>query len=227
MEHTVVDHAPEELRYLVHGAIRLARTYTALDDLEHYQTTRLHLPFRRGLKVTGTQLVERGVLTEPMDVYFMPLAALDAAMHSGDLALLAAAAATHKAGYLSACERTPDRIFGEAEPIDLENGNVLKELGGSPGIVEGEVFVVRSPEKFPHFPKQAILIARTTNPAWTPLFYQASGVIIESSGPRSHGAVTARELGLPAVMSVRHVTRVLVNGQCVHIEGRKGIVQIR
>ncbi|MGP1667626.1 MAG: PEP/pyruvate-binding domain-containing protein, partial [Rhodanobacter sp.] len=68
MEHSVLNHAPEELRYLVHEVIRLARTYTALDDLEHYQTTRLHLPFRRGLKVIGEQLVNRGVLTDPMDV---------------------------------------------------------------------------------------------------------------------------------------------------------------
>jgi phosphohistidine swiveling domain-containing protein len=226
MEHTVLAHAPEELRYLVHEVIRLARTYTALDDLEHYQTTRLHLPFRRGLKAIGMQLVERGVLGDPMDVYFVPLAVLDAAMHSGDLSPLAAAAALHKAGYLAACKCTPDWIFGEAEPIDLDGSDVLKGLGGSPGIVEGEVFVVRSPEDFPHFPKQAILVARTTNPAWTPLFYQAIGVITESGGPLSHGAVTARELGLPAVMSVRHVMRLLVNGQRVRIDGRNGIVQI-
>lgn len=226
MEHTVLAHAPEELRYLVHEVIRLARTYTALDDLEHYQTTRLHLPFRRGLKAIGTRLVERGVLGDPMDVYFVPLAILDAAMHSGELAPITDAAALHKAGYLAACERTPDWIFGEAEPVDLDGGDVLKGLGGSPGVVEGEVFVVRSPEDFPHFPKRAILVARTTNPAWTPLFYQASGVITESGGPLSHGAVTARELGLPAVMSVRHVMRLLVNGQRVRIDGRNGTVQM-
>ena len=226
MEHTVLEHAPEELRYLVHEVIRLARTYTALDDLEHYQTTRLHLPFRRGLRAIGAQLVERGVLPDPMDVYFVPLAILDHALRSGELAPIMPAAAQHKAGYLAACERTPDWIHGEAEPVDIDGTDVLKGLGGSPGIVEGEVYVVRSPEDFPHFPKDAILVARTTNPAWTPLFYQASGVITESGGPLSHGAVTARELGLPAVMSVRHVMRLLCNGQRVRIDGRNGTVQI-
>jgi pyruvate,water dikinase len=226
MEHAVLDRAPEELRYLVHEVIRLARTYTALDDLEHYQTTRLHLPFRRGLKAIGGQLVGRGVLADPMDVYFVPLAILDRALHSGELAPITDAATRHKAGYLAACARTPDWIFGEAEPVEVDGSQVLKGLGGSPGIVEGDVFVVRSPEDFPHFPKDAILVARTTNPAWTPLFYQASGVITESGGPLSHGAVTARELGLPAVMSVRHVMRLLDNGQRVRIDGRNGTVQL-
>lgn len=226
MEHSVLSHAPEELRYLVHEVIRLARTYTALDDLEHYQTTRLHLPFRRGLKAIGAQLVERGVLADPMDVYFVPLAVLDGALHSGELASITEAAARHKTGYLAACARTPDWIFGEAEPVEVDGSHVLKGLGGSPGIVEGEVFVVRSPEDFPHFPKDAILVARTTNPAWTPLFYQARGVITESGGPLSHGAVTARELGLPAVMSVRHVMRLLVNRQRVRIDGRHGTVEV-
>ncbi len=226
MEHTVLNHAPEELRYLVHEVIRLARSYTALDDLEHYQTTRLHLPFRRGLKAIGEQLVQQGVLVDPMDVYFVPLAVLDAALHGGELASITPAAAQHKAGYLAACIRTPDWIFGEAEPVDIDGADVLRGLGGSPGMVEGDVFVVRTPEDFPHFPKDAILVARTTNPAWTPLFYQARGVITESGGPLSHGAVTARELGLPAVMSVRHVMRLLANGQRVRIDGRNGTVQL-
>jgi len=226
MEHTVLSHAPEELRYLVHEVIRLARAYTALDDLEHYQTTRLHLPFRRGLKAIGAALVERGVLVDPMDVYFVPLAVMNEAMHSGELSPITSVATEHKAGYLAACQRTPDWVHGEAEVIDTDGSDMLKGLGGSPGVVEGEVFVVHSPEDFPHFPKDAILVARTTNPAWTPLFYQARGVITESGGPLSHGAVTARELGLPAVMSVRNVMRLLTNGQRVRVDGRNGIVQV-
>ena len=59
---------------------------------------------------------------------------------------------------------------------------------------------------------------------WIPLL--ASGVITESGGPLSHGAVTARELGLPAVMSVRHAMRLLVTGQRVRIDGRHGTVEV-
>lgn len=226
MEHRVLSHAPDDLRYLVREVIRLARVYTALDDLEHYQTTRLHLPFRRGLKAIGAQLVQRGVLAEAMDVYFVPLEILDKALTSGELAPITPAAAQHKSGYQAACALTPDWIFGEAEAAPADGARVLKGLGGSPGFVEGEAFVVRSPEDFPHFPKDAILVARTTNPAWTPLFYRARGVITESGGPLSHGAVTARELGLPAVMGVRQVLQLLENGQRVRVDGRAGTVEL-
>ena len=67
-------------------------------------------------------------------------------------------------------------------------------------------------------------MARTTNPAWRALFYQAAGVITESGGALSHGAVTARELGVPAVMSVRDAMKRLENGQRVRLDGTQGTV---
>ena len=88
------------------------------------------------------------------------------------------------------------------------------------------MFLVHGPEDFASFPSGAILVARTTNPAWTALFYQASGVITESGGALSHGAVTARELGLPAVMAIRGVMQRLENGQKVRVDGSAGTVSL-
>jgi rifampicin phosphotransferase len=68
-------------------------------------------------------------------------------------------------------------------------------------------------------------VARTTNPAWTPLFYSAAGLITESGGPLSHGAVTAREMALPAVMSVRDALGALRDGQVVTVDGTQGLVR--
>lgn len=69
-------------------------------------------------------------------------------------------------------------------------------------------------------------MARTTNPTWTPLFYNAAAVVTESGGPLSHGAVTAREMKIPAVMSVRNCMAHLANGQRVRVEGSLGRVVI-
>jgi rifampicin phosphotransferase len=224
-EHALLTATPAELRYLMQEVIRLARVYTALDDLEHYQTTRLTLPFRRGLAMLGQRLVDQRVLAEAEDIYFCPVAVFETAVASGDYAPVSAAIAAHKAAYSSARDKTPDWEFGIGNVID-HSATVLRGLGGSPGIAEGPVFVVRGPEDFAGFPANAILVARTTNPAWTPLFYRASGVITESGGPLSHGAVTARELNLPAVMSVRHVMEVLASGRRVRIDGSQGLVQL-
>jgi pyruvate,water dikinase len=68
-------------------------------------------------------------------------------------------------------------------------------------------------------------VARTTNPAWTPLFYSACAVVTESGGPLSHGAVTAREVGIPAVMAVHGVLEALSDGTRVRVDGTGGFVE--
>ena len=231
-ERAVVEAAPEQLKYLVQEVIRLARTYTALDDLEHYQTTRLTLPLRRAARALGQRLVDRGVLAEPMDVFFLHVSDLDEALDRQTVpdAELAQRARDQKAAYLTAVASTPDWEYGvhptDTAPSDTDSsdGSTITGTAGSPGVVDGEVFVVHGPEDFSSFPDGAILVARTTNPAWTALFYRASGVITESGGALSHGAVTARELGLPAVMAVRGATSVFVNGERVRVSGAEGVV---
>ncbi len=231
-ERQVLDAVPDDLRYFVQEVIRLARTYTALDDLEHYQTTRLTIPLRRGLRALGRRLVDSGVLEEHSDVYFLHVDALNSAVRDGsDSALTALRPQAYEAkrAYQSAAASDPDWVYGES-PADAAapgEGSDLHGTAGSPGQVEAEVFVVHSPEDFPLFPAGSILVARTTNPAWTALFYQAAGVITESGGALSHGAVTARELGIPAVMSVRDATRLFENGQRVRIDGSQGTVALR
>nr|WP_314716532.1 PEP-utilizing enzyme [uncultured Fretibacterium sp.] len=91
-------------------------------------------------------------------------------------------------------------------------------------MAEGPVFIVRSSDDFASFPPGAVLVARTTNPAWTPLFHAACALVTESGGPLSHGAVTAREMGIPAVMSVRGVLGVLRDGDRVRVDGTRGQV---
>ncbi|MDR0717153.1 MAG: hypothetical protein LBF50_07040, partial [Azoarcus sp.] len=214
---------PGNLRYAVREIIRLARVYTELDDLEHYQTTRLTLPFRRALGALGARLVELGALDAPDDIYFCPASALDAALRENAPGKIRETVQRHKTGYEKAKQCAPAWNHGELDAAP-DDADVLKGLGGSPGLAEGETFVILSPGDFPRFPRNAILVARTTNPAWTPLFYQAAGVITESGGPLSHGAVTARELGIPAVMSVRHATQLLPSGTRVRINGGAGTV---
>lgn len=227
-EFELLSRIPAELHFFFHELLRLARTYTSLDDLEHYQTTRLTLPMRKGLRELGHRLERRGVVREPMDVFFARLNALDAAVRNDrdeEWTALAKAIAQEKQAYLEHCTAQPAWALGEAAPKKAAAGG-LTGLAGSPGTAEGEVFLVLSPEDFPRFPKGAVLVARTTNPAWTPLFYSACAVITESGGPLSHGAVTAREMQIPAVMSVHGVLEQLKNGQRVRVDGAAGSVTL-
>jgi pyruvate,water dikinase len=217
---------PEDLHDFVAELVRLARLYTELDDWEHYETTRLHLLFRRGLFAFGAWLSEAGIAAQPEDAFFAERAAIEAwlgAPTDASAAALRRSMVEGRAAYEAQRLRTPPFELGRAAVEPALAGD-LSGLPGSPGVAVGEVFVVRSAADFGSFPRGAVLVAPSTNPAWTPLFYGAAAVVTESGGPLSHGAVTARELGLPCVMAVRGATSALVTGQRVRVDGARGVV---
>ena len=223
---------PDDLHFFFHELLRLARAYTSLDDLEHYQTTRLTPVLRRGLRALGTQLVHRGVIQDSMDVFFARQQQLETALTTNTpdaWRQLSSQILQQKSAYLTDRVRRPEWILGQqdAAPHDPAAADaVLTGLAGSPGVAEGPVFLVLSPDDFARFPKGAVLVARTTNPTWTPLFYSAVAVITESGGPLSHGAVTAREMRIPAAMSVKQSLARLHNGQRVRVNGTTGRVEL-
>jgi rifampicin phosphotransferase len=182
------------------------------------------LPFRRGARELGRRLYVRGVVQDPMDVFFARVKDLDEAVaaDSDDLwRALATKIREEKQAYLGARDTAPEWILGARAAEPVAEGT-LSGLPGSPGEAEGPVFLVRGMEDFMKFPKGAVLVARTTNPTWTPLFYASVAVVTESGGPLSHGAVTAREMQIPAVMSVRNCMSVLKNGDRVRVDGSNG-----
>lgn len=226
-EMLVMQHCPESARYFISELIRLARLYTSLDDIEHYQTLRLNLPLRRALRALGGRLQERGLVAKPMDVCFASLDLLTRAVADESLLLkLAAEISEEKAAYQKALHETPQHDLSAREAAAEATPGALHGIPGSPGKVRGVVCHVRSTADFVGFVNGAVLVARTTNPAWTPLFFRASAVITESGGPLSHGAVTARELGLPAVMAVADALNRLPAGALVEVDGNAGTVAL-
>lgn len=221
---------PEELRFFFRELIRLTRTYTTLDDLEHYQTTRINPVARRTAIALGERLVNLAILDEPADVFFSQkddLQAFVADPSDENASELRRKVGEAKRSHQAAWKRTPDWSLEEKETDAADDPDAMRGLPGSPGRATGPCFIVHTPDDFADFPKQAILVARTTNPTWTPLFYSASGLITESGGPLSHGAVTAREMQLPAVMSVRGAMSHFQNGQVVTVDGTSGVVRIK
>ena len=224
-ERRFADLVPEDLRYFALELVRLARAYTALDDLEHYETTRLSIPFRAALVEFGRRLVDGRVLVEPEDVFFLHKATIERYLAGDiDVAVMTNEAIANKEAYLANKARTPSwSLHDEAEEV-APSGDALRGMPGSPGVAEGPVFRLHGVDDFSRFPAGSVLVARTTNPAWTPLFHSSVAVITESGGPLSHGAVTAREVGIPAVMAVRGALSLLNDGDSVRVNGTNGTV---
>jgi pyruvate,water dikinase len=68
-------------------------------------------------------------------------------------------------------------------------------------------------------------VAEATDPSWTPLLSRAAGLVLETGGPLSHGAIVARELGIPAVLSVNRATSIIADGDIIEVDGYAGVVR--
>jgi pyruvate,water dikinase len=128
--------------------------------------------------------------------------------------------------------RLPDSWVGNPEPIVVgeRTGNGygsgrIEGTGVSPGVVEGPVRVVSSPTDGNLKPGE-ILVCETTDPSWISLMVVAAGLVIDIGGPVSHGAIVARELGVPCVINTRVGTSRLRTGQMVRVDGTEGFVEI-
>jgi pyruvate,water dikinase len=104
-------------------------------------------------------------------------------------------------------------------------GDVLRGLPAASGVVEGRVRLLSWEEEIDGLEPGEVLVVRTTDVGWTPLFLVAAGVVTELGGPLSHAAVVAREYGIPCVVNVPGVTRILRTGDSVRVDGDRGIVE--
>lgn len=95
----------------------------------------------------------------------------------------------------------------------------------SAGMVEGKALVLHEPKHDLREPGY-ILVCPSTDPAWVPLFIQARGLVMEAGGTLSHGAIVAREFGLPAVAGLLNVHRQLTTGQRIRVDGTRGTVTV-
>lgn len=103
---------------------------------------------------------------------------------------------------------------------------VLTGMGVCPGVAEGRARVVLDPADPRGLEPDEILVAPITDPAWTPLFLGAAAVVVEVGAQQSHAAIVARELGIPAVVSVTGATRLIPDGAWVRVDANTGEVHV-
>ncbi|MDY6785477.1 MAG: glycerol-3-phosphate acyltransferase [Cyanobacteriota bacterium] len=111
-------------------------------------------------------------------------------------------------------------------PSPLSSSQRLQGIGASPGQVEGRVKIARSLQDIAAIDKGTILVVPYTDSGWSPLLARAGGLIAEVGGKLSHGAIVAREYGIPAVMDVHSATQLLRDGQQVRVDGGMGVVEV-
>jgi rifampicin phosphotransferase len=114
--------------------------------------------------------------------------------------------------------------FRQEQGSSVQSGDERKGLGCCPGIVRGPVRIVTDQTNV-NLEHRAILVAEHTDPGWIMVFPSARGVLVERGSLLSHAAIVARELGIPAVVSLPDVTRWLTDDDWVEMNGSTGVVR--
>ena len=121
---------------------------------------------------------------------------------------------------------TPGSITLSVTPSQAQISCIRCRARAIPASSEARSKVVSAPRQFSKVQAGDIMVTRSTDPGWTPIFGLPGGLIMESGGQLSHGAVVAREYGLPAVAGIAGVTQLLHDGQVVLLDGLSGTVTV-
>lgn len=115
---------------------------------------------------------------------------------------------------------------GESSATAVAVGEVLAGVPGSPGVIEGTARIVNDPTDPGDLGPGDIMVAPLTDPAWTPLFMAADGVVVNVGGQISHAIIVSRELGLPCVVSATDATNRIPDGATIRVDGSSGEVTV-
>ncbi|HSK24651.1 MAG TPA: rifamycin-inactivating phosphotransferase [Egicoccus sp.] len=229
----------ERLRQLPDGEAKAAETRRMIDRLRtfagyreypKYHLVSRYFVYRQALLAEADRLVEGRVLHRREDVYHLTLDELREVARSGrvDEALLRARAED----FVAHQALTPPRVFtshgevvtGTYQRDDVPAGALIG-LPVSAGTVEGRARIVLDLAAA-DLEAGDILVTPYTDPSWTPVFLSISGLVTEVGGQMTHGAVIAREYGLPAVVGVEGATRLIRDGQRIRVHGTDGYVEL-
>ena len=119
-----------------------------------------------------------------------------------------------------------DDLEAIGRPVTVLGADSLQGVPLSAGVAEAPALVLDDPNPATLPAEPYILVCPSTDPAWVPLFAHARGLVMETGGVLSHGAIVAREFGLPAVAGLPDVQRRLRTGQRLRVDGAKGIVTV-
>jgi pyruvate,water dikinase len=204
-----------------------AQMYIGFRENQRFFLDHQNFRFRKVFLEMGNRLAERKILKERDDVFFLYKEEVFDGLKSGNInnELLK----KRKKDFNQYERKLPPKFLQGTTEFDQEF-QYEKELSGtasSPGVVTGAVRLIKSIDELCTIKKGEILVAQCTDPGWTPIFVKIKGLITETGGMLSHGAVISREYGIPAVTGVKNALKILEMGDIIVLDGNIGKIYIR
>jgi len=206
------------------------RTFAGYREFPKYGLINRYGIYKRAMLREADRLVQAQVLGDREDIFFLTFDELQEAVRTNEVD--GALIQRRKEAFASYHSLTPPRVLtsdGEAvagsyRRHDLPTGG-LAGLGVSGGTVEGRARVILDMADA-DLEEGDILVTAFTDPSWTPVFVAIAGLVTEVGGLMTHGAVVAREYGLPAVVGVEHATQLIADGQRIRVDGTHGTIEL-
>jgi phosphoenolpyruvate synthase/pyruvate phosphate dikinase len=208
----------------------LIRHYIAFREYPKFSYMKRYYLYKEAMLKEAKKLAQNGVINQAEDIYYLYFDELRALINGEEIDT--GIISVRKKEYEKYARLTPVRVItsegevitGEYENKDIPE-NALPGLPVSAGIAEGRARIVKNlSESF--LAEGDILVTEFTDPSWTPAFVTVKGLVTEVGGLTTHGAVIAREYGLPAVVSVKDATKLIKDGQLIRINGSEGYIEI-
>ena len=217
---------------LVYFCLRRMRDLTGLREVPKYDLVLLMAGARSLLLSVGEALKGAERLEAAEDIFFLTLAEAHEALAGKDMH---ASVRERRVSYERELSRRhiPRILLSDGTEPEVEvqreaevtTDGILKGTPASAGVVTATAHVILDPVGARLEPGE-ILVAPSTDPGWTPLFLTASGLVMEMGGPMSHGAVVAREYGIPAVVGVSGAIERITTGQQITVDGSQGTIKL-
>ena len=206
------------------------RTFIGYREYPKYGMVSRYFVYKQALLGEAERLVQAGVLREAEDLFYLTLHEIGDAVRRHEVR--SELIRRRKEAFASYHALTPPRVItSEGEAVagfyrrtDVPAGSLVG-LPVSAGTVEGRARVIAGIEQA-DLGAGDILVTGFTDPSWTPLFVIVSGLVTEVGGLMTHGAVIAREYGLPAVVGVEHATQLIGDGQMIRVHGTEGYIEL-
>jgi len=221
-------------RALFNRLLASTKTYIRLREQSSFLISEDSFEMRRLFVALADHLIQRGDLHERDDIFYL---AVEEVRELVERKLEAGAARELVASRRAEMEADalidpPDTVCGDYAPThpiaQTEGQEYLTGIAGSSGQARGCARVVIDPADAPvTLTQNDILVVPFTDVSWTPLFSGIGGVVAETGGQLSHSAIVAREYGLPAVVNVKHATRLIKDGQPIVVDGNHGRVYLK
>jgi phosphoenolpyruvate synthase/pyruvate phosphate dikinase len=210
--------------------ISLIRNFAGYREYPKYSWVSRYFVYKQALLKEAEQLVQANIIHEKEDIYYLSFEELHEVVRTNKLDYQIIS--KRKDEYKIYEKLTPPRVItsdGEIIAGEYKRGNLPAEaiigLAVSSGVIEGRARVILNMEDA-ELEDGDILVTSFTDPSWTPLFVSIKGLVTEVGGLMTHGAVIAREYGLPAVVGVENATRLIKDGQRIRVNGTDGYVEI-